>query len=64
MHTIYGKRLHKYGSITDSKTNEVLDDGAPKKIRLGAWADKKIAEAMASNLKKSVKKNTWKIWVE
>lgn len=64
MHTIYGERYHKYDPIVDAKTKEVLDDGTPKRVRLGQWSDKKIAENMAENIKASVPKRSWKIWVE
>jgi len=62
--TIYGQRYHPYDPIVDAKTKEVLDDGQPKVIRLGSWADKALAEGMAENIKKAVPKRSWKIWVE
>lgn len=64
MFTIYGQKYHKYDPIINAKTKEVLDDGNPKIIKLGTWADKKIADNMAENIKASVPKRSWKIWVE
>jgi hypothetical protein len=64
MHTIYGERYKSYDPIVDPKTKEVIDDGTPKKVRLGTWADKKIANNMAENIKASVPSRSWKIWVE
>lgn len=63
-YTIYGQRYHPYDPIVDGKTKEVLDDGQPKRVVLGRWADKAVAEAMAENVKKTVPKRSWKIWVE
>jgi hypothetical protein len=62
--TIYGERLHPYAPIIDPKTKEVIDDGQPKKVSLGSWRSKKVAETMAGNIKNNVPKNSWKIWVE
>ncbi len=62
--TIYGQRYNKYDPIIDPKTKEVIDDGTPKKVRLGSWSDGKIAEGMAQNIRNSVPKRSWKIWVE
>jgi hypothetical protein len=31
---------------------------------LGSWSEKKIADSMAENIKTSVPKRSWKIWVE
>lgn len=64
MFTIYGERFNKYEPIVDPKSKEVIDDGNPKRVRLGQWSDKKIAENMAENIKNSVATRTWKIWVE
>lgn len=61
---IYGERYHKHDPIVDSRTNEVIDDGTPKKIRLGSWDDKKLANSMAENIKSNVPKRSWRIWVE
>jgi hypothetical protein len=64
MYTIYGQRYHKYDAIIDAKTKEVLDDGNPKLLKLGSWSEKKIADAMAENIKANTGKRQWKIWVE
>lgn len=64
MFTIYGERFHKYDQIIDPKSKEVIDDGNPKRVRLGQWSDKKIAENMAENIKSNTGKRQWKIWVE
>ena len=64
MHTIYGQRYKNYEPIIDSKSKEVLDNGEPKRIMLGSWSEKKIADSMAENIKASVPPRSWKIWVE
>lgn len=64
MYTIYGERYHKYDPILDTKSGAVIDDGVPKKVRLGSWSDKKIADKMAENIKANAPKRSWKIWVE
>lgn len=64
MFTIYGERYKNYDPIVDPKSKEVIDDGSPKRIRLGQWDNKKIADGMAENIKNSVAKRSWKIWVE
>lgn len=64
MFTIYGKRYHSYNPIIDTKTGEVLDDGQPKRVKLGGWEEEKLAKRMAENIKNSVPKRTWNIWVE
>ena len=64
MFTIYGEKYKEYDPIFDSKTNEIIDDGKPKRVRLGQWGGKSIAESMAENIKNSVAKRSWKIWVE
>ena len=64
MFTIYGQRYHSYEPIVDAKTKEVLDDGTPKKVRLGAWAKKEVADSMAENIKSHMPKRMWKIFVE
>lgn len=64
MHTIFGQRFHAYDPIVDHNTGEVIDDGQPKKVRLGQWPDERIAKNMAENIKTAVKKRSWKIWVE
>lgn len=64
MFTIYGEKYKEYDPILDSKTNEIIDDGKPKRVRLGQWSSKSIAESMAENIKNSVAKRSWKIWVE
>jgi hypothetical protein len=63
-YTIYGQRYYKYDPIVDNKTKEVLDDGEPKRIMLGRWSEKKIADDMADNIKANTGKRQWKIWVE
>jgi hypothetical protein len=64
MYTIYGQRYNKYDQIIDSKTKEVIDNGEPKRIMLGSWSEKKIADSMAENIKANTGKRQWKIWVE
>jgi hypothetical protein len=64
IYTIYGQRYNKYEPIVDSKSKEVIDNGEPKRIMLGSWSEKKIADSMAENIKTSVPKRSWKIWVE
>ena len=64
MFTIYGQRYYKHDPIIDSKTKEVLDDGEPKRIMLGSWSEKKLANDMAENIKANTGKRQWKIWVE
>ena len=71
MFVIYGQRYHSYPPLVLTKdikdlgkAGDVLDDGTPKKIRLGAWDSETIAEQMAENIKNNVPKRTWKIWVE
>lgn len=64
MYTIYGQRYNKYDPIVDNKTKEILDDGIPKMVKLGTWPEKKMADTMAENIKLSVPKRSWKIWVE
>lgn len=70
-YSIYGQRYNPYDPFVLDKDikgvgskGEVLDDGKPKKIRLGQWDDKKLADNMAENIKNSVPKRSWKIWVE
>jgi hypothetical protein len=62
--TVYGQRYHPFEAIVDAKTGEVVDDGQPKRIKLAGWADKKISDHFAENVKNSVAKRSWKIWVE
>lgn len=64
MYTIYGERYHKYDPIIDYRTKEVIDDGLPKKVKLGSWSDKKMADDMAENIKANTGKRQWRIWVE
>jgi len=64
MYTIYGERYKSYDHIVDAKSKEVLDNGEPKKIKLGTWDNKKIADNMAENIKNTVPHRSWKIWVE
>ena len=64
MYTIYGERYKSYDPIVDAKSKEVLDNGEPKKIKLGTWDNKKIADNMAENIKNTVPQRSWKIWVE
>jgi len=64
MFTIYGQRFHAYDTIIDTKTGEVLDDGQPKKVQLAQWAEERVAKHMAENIKNSVPKRSWKIWIE
>ena len=64
MFTVYGEKYKESDPILDSKTNEIIDDGKPRRVRLGQWSDKAIAESMAENIKNSVAKRSWKIWVE
>ena len=64
MFTVYGQRSHPYEPIVDHKTKEVLADGSPKKVRLGQWGSKEIANGMAENIKNAVPKKSWKIFVE
>ena len=61
---IYGQRHTAYDPIVDAKTGEVIDDGQPKKVRLGQWSSKETAENMAENIKRGMPKRNWKIWVE
>lgn len=63
-YTIYGEKYKNYDAIIDYRTDEIIDDGFPKKVKLGSWPDKKMAEAMAENIKNSVAKRSWKIWIE
>lgn len=71
MHTVYGQRYHPYEPFVLSKdipgigkAGDVLDDGQPKKIVLGRWDDKKVADSYAANIKASVPRRSWNIWVE
>lgn len=64
MFTIYGQRFNAYDPIIAAKTGEVLDDGQPKKVQLAQWVDEKVAKHMAENIKASVPKRSWKIWIE
>jgi hypothetical protein len=64
MYIIYGEKYKNYEPIVDHKTKEVIDNGEPKRIMLGSWSEKKIADSMAENIKTSVPKRSWKIWVE
>ena len=64
MFTIYGERYKNYDPIVDARTKEVFDDGSPKRVRLGQWYNKKIANNMAENIKNTVPYRSWKIWVE
>ena len=71
MFTVYGQRYHSYDTFLLSKdvagigkAGDVVDDGQPKKIRLGAWEERAVADAMAENIKNNVPKRSWKIWVE
>lgn len=71
MFTIYAQRFHAYEpfvlakDIKDiGKAGDVIDDGQPKKIRLGQWSSQSVAEQMAENIKNSVPKRTWKIFIE
>jgi hypothetical protein len=64
MFIVYGQRFHAYDLIIDLKSGEVLDDGQPKKVKLSQWADESVAKHFAENVKNSVPKRMWKIWVE
>ena len=64
MFTIYGERYKNYDPIVDHKSKEVIDDGSPKRLKLGQWDNKKIADNMAENIKNTVPSRSWKIWVE
>jgi len=64
MYNIYGERYHKYEPIIDPKSKEVIDDGLPKKVKLGSWDNKKTADVMADNIKANTGKRQWRIWVE
>ena len=64
MHIVYGQRYHPYEAILDSKTGEVIDDGQPKKIVLGRWDSKKVADSYAENIKANVPRRSWRVWVE
>jgi len=71
MFTVYGQRYHSYDPFILSKdiagigkAGDVIDDGKPKKIVLGRWDDKKMAEGYAANIKASVPKRSWSITVE
>lgn len=64
IYTIYGEKYHKHDPIIDHRTKEIIDDGLPKKVKLGSWPDKKIADTMAENIKTNTGKRQWKIWVE
>lgn len=64
MFTVYGQRFHAHDPFIDPKTGDVLDDGQPVKIRLSSWADEGVAKHFAENVKASVPKRTWKIWIE
>ena len=64
MFTIYGERYKNCDPLIDPKTKEVLDDGSPKRVSLGQWSNKKVAESMSENIKNNVPKRSWKIWIE
>lgn len=64
MYTIYGERYKNYEPIVDAKTKEVIDNGEPKRLRLGQWDNKKVADNMAENIKANTAIRSWKIWVE
>lgn len=61
---VYGQRYNKYEPIVDSKTKEVIDNGEPKRVQLSEWGDEKTAENFMENVKNSVAKRSWKLWVE
>ena len=70
-YTVFGQRYQPYDPFVLAKDVEgvgkagfVLDDGKPKKITLGIWSSKNVADIMAENIKKNVPKRSWKIWVE
>jgi hypothetical protein len=63
MFTVYGQRYNKYDPIIDPKTNEVIDDGQPKKIQLTTFAQEKLANTFAENVKANTQKRSWKIFV-
>ena len=62
--TVFGQRYYKYDPILDSKTGEVIDDGSPKKVKLTECNDERVAKVFADNVKNSVPKKSWKIWIE
>ncbi len=64
MFIVYGQRYHKYDPIIDAKSKEVLDDGQPKQVKLAEWESELVAKNFADNVKASVPKKSWKIWVE
>jgi hypothetical protein len=71
MFIVYGQRYHAYEPFVLTKdiagvgeAGDVLDDGQPKKIILGRWDDEKIAQNFAANIKASVPKRSWNVWVE
>ncbi len=71
MFTVYAQRYHAYDPFVLTKdikgvgnAGDVIDDGQPNRIRCGQWTDEKLAKNMAENIKSSVPKRTWKIWVE
>ena len=69
--SIYGQRYHAYDPFILSKdmkgvgkAGDVIDDGQPKKLRLGQWSDATLAEGMAENIRNAVPKRSWKIFIE
>ncbi len=71
MFTIYAQRYHAYEpfvlakDIKDvGKAGDVIDDGQPKKITVARWADERLANNMADNIKENMPKRMWKITVE
>jgi hypothetical protein len=71
MFIVYGQRFHAHDPFIlekdvngIGKAGDVIDDGQPVKIRLSAWQDEAVAKHFAENVKNSVPKRTWKIFVE
>ncbi len=64
MFTVFAQRKQAYAPIVDPKTAEVLDDGQPKPVKLGQWADKNIAAHFAGHITASVSPKNWKVWVK
>lgn len=64
MYKVLAIRKRKYPIIIDPKTNEIIDNGEPKEIKLWEYSDEKMAKLFASNVRASVKSWDWRIWIE